>query len=459
MIAPLPLADGFPVFTEDDWRTSVTKARRRGVDSAADSTATDIELTGPFPRRAGARAIPGRTAGQRWQIIQRVRAPDATGVGQAVADEAAGGANGAEISFAGGLHPLGGQLPVETAKAVAAALAVSLPDRFELRVDTGGSLAVAEAFANLAGARVGRLVFLFDPVGALAVHGHGPTSQADAKAYTEVTAAMLSARGIDGVAVIADGRLWHAGGATEEQELAATLATFVAHLRALQSPGRIEIALAADAEQFRGIAKFRAMRLLLARVAEIAALGSASTRIHGETAWRMLGARDPEMNILRATSAAFAAAVGGANSIAILPFDALAPGSDSHGRRLARNTQTILADEAHIFRVSDPAAGSGAIEALTTGFAQGAWKRFQAIEAAGGIVAAIAGDTLLREIAEVREARIARMAAHDLVMVGVNAYDRDGAIQTPTRTRRAPIRRAETLVFKRLAEPFEERHA
>jgi methylmalonyl-CoA mutase len=458
MIAPLPLADGFPVFTEDDWRTAAAKARRRGVLPVADSTATDIEITGLFPRRAGARAFPGRTPGQRWQIIQRVRAADATGVAQAVADEAAGGANGVEISFAGGLHPLGGQLPVDAAKAVAAALTVSLPDRFELRVDTGGSLAVAEAFADLARARVGRLVFIFDPVAALAVRGHA-ASHADAEAYADATAAMLSARKIDGAAVIADGRLWHAGGATEEQELAATLATFVAHLRTLQSAERIEVALAADADQFRGVAKFRAMRLLLARVAEIAAIASAPTRVHGETAWRMLDAHDPEMNILRATSAAFAAAVGGADSIAVLPFDALALRSGSHGRRLARNTQTILADEANVFRVSDPAAGSGAIEALTAGFAEGAWKRFQAIEAAGGIVAAIAGDTLLREIAEVCEARIARMAAHDLTMIGVNAYDRDGAMQTPTRTRRAPIRRAETLVFKRLAEPFEERHA
>jgi methylmalonyl-CoA mutase len=457
MIAPLPLADGFPVFTEDDWRTAVANMRGRAAHASAASAEPDVAITGLFPRRAGARAISGRTAGAPWQIIQRVDAADATGVAAAIADEAAGGANGVEISFAGSLFPLGRQLPVEAARTIAAALAVSLPDRFELRVDTGGSLAVAEAFADFAGARIGRLVFVFDPIAAVAVRGPSAVSPVDAKTYAEAAATMLSTRSIDGAAVVADGRLWHAGGAAEEQELAATLATFVAHLRALQSPGRIEIVLAADADQFRGIAKFRAMRLLLARVAEIAALAAAPARIHGETAWRMLGARDPEMNILRATSAAFAAAVGGADSVAVLPFDALAPDLGSHGRRLARNTQTILADEAHIFRVDDPAAGSGAIEALTAGFAEGAWKRFQAIEAAGGIVAAIAGDTLLREIAEVREARIARMAAHDLVMVGVNAYDRDGGRPAPTRTRRTPIRRAETLVFKRLAEPFEAR--
>jgi methylmalonyl-CoA mutase len=127
MIAPLPLADGFPVFTEDDWRTAVANMRGRAAHASAASAEPDVAITGLFPRRAGARAISGRTAGAPWQIIQRVDAADATGVAAAIADEAAGGANGVEISFAGSLFPLGRQLPVEAARTIAAALAVSSP--------------------------------------------------------------------------------------------------------------------------------------------------------------------------------------------------------------------------------------------------------------------------------------------------------------------------------------------
>ena len=453
MNSPLPLADSFPAFTEDDWRSAVAKIRRRGGEQAVDSAAVGPEMNALFSRRAGVRAIHGRTDGEPWQIIQPLHSLDAATIAAAIGEDVTSGATGAEIAFAGGLHPLGGQLPVEAARAVAASLAAIIPDGFELRVDTGDSAAVAEAFLDLAAACGADLVLTFDPIAALAVRGRLSASQAD----LGTTMQAFAERGVVGAAVIADGRLWHAGGATEEQELGATLATFVAHLRLLPEPERIGVALAADADQFRSIAKFRAMRLLLARVSEVAGLASPPPRIHGETAWRMMSHRDPEMNILRATSAAFAAAVGGADSIAVLPFDAIGGGGDDgHARRLARNTQTILAEEAHLFRVTDPAAGSGAIEALTATFAEAAWKRFQTIEAEGGIVAAITGGSLLQEVAEVREARIARVSARDLTMVGVNAYVPDEAEPPAIRTKRAPVSRTEPLRFRRLSEPFED---
>jgi methylmalonyl-CoA mutase len=200
---------------------------------------------------------------------------------------------------------------------------------------------------------------------------------------------------------IADGRPWHAGGASDEQELGIVLASFVHHLRLLGD--RIDVTLVADADQFRTIAKFRAMRLLLARLGEVAGIGIAA-RIHAETAWRSLSLGEPHMNILRAASAAFGAANGGADSITVLSFDALT-GGGPHGRRLARNTQTILAPEAQLFRVADPAAGSGAIEAMTAALAERAWGQFQRIEAAGGIVRAIQDRGIFQEIASERDRR------------------------------------------------------
>ena len=83
--------------------------------------------------------------------------------------------------------------------------------------------------------------------------------------------------------------------------------------------------------------------------------------------------RDPHGNIVRGTIAAFAAAVGGADAVTVLPFSAALGVPDAFARRIARNTQTILIEEANIHRVADPAAGSGAIEALTDALCETAW--------------------------------------------------------------------------------------
>ena len=163
--------------------------------------------------------------------------------------------------------------------------------------------------------------------------------------------------------------------------------------------------------------------------------------------------REPRMNVLRATGAAFAAAVGGADSIAVLPFDAFDDGGSAAAQRLARNTQLVIAEEAELYRFADPAAGSGAVEALTDALAQKAWQRFQAIEAEGGILASLAGGTFQAEIAATREARLARFAHFAIEMIGVNAFiDGDDA---PLPSGEPGARAESALVFARLAESVE----
>ena len=449
MTSPLPLADAFPVFTEGDWRSAAAKMQRGTVRTPNDSVATTGDEGPLFQRRVGALPIAGRATLQPWRVVQRVDAEDSSSAVRAINADAAGGASGVQIAFAGSLHPLGGRLRREEATALAKALATTLPDNFQLRIDYSGSATVADAFLDLAAAREAELVLAFDPIAAVAIRGVVDDEIGD---RLRESAAAFGARQIDGAVVIANGALWHAGGATEEQELAATLATFVAYLRLLDTAGKIGVMLTADTDQFRTIAKFRAMRLLLARVAEVAGLTSPPPPIHAETAWRSMSARDPEMNILRTTSAAFAAAIGGVDSITVLPFDATVGGNDDHARRLARNTQTILAEEAHLFRVTDPAAGSGAIEAVTEAFAEGAWKQFQAIEKEGGMLAAIDAGRLLREVAEARETRLARVVRRDMTMVGVNAYAGDDAAPNVIESTN---KRPGALTFTRLSEAFE----
>ncbi len=107
--------------------------------------------------------------------------------------------------------------------------------------------------------------------------------------------------------------------------------------------------------------------------------------VSAETAWRMMTKRDPHGNIVRGTIAALAAAVGGADAITVLPYSAALGLPDAHARRIARNTQTILIEESNLYRVADPAAGSGAIETLTDALCAKAWTLFQEIEREGGV--------------------------------------------------------------------------
>ena len=163
--------------------------------------------------------------------------------------------------------------------------------------------------------------------------------------------------------------------------------------------------LAADQEQFLTLAKFRAVRLLWARVEEASGLAPAPVFVSAETAWRMMTRRDPYGNIVRTTIAAHAAATGGADAISVLPFTQAIGLPDGFARRIARNVQLLLRHEAHLDAVHDPARGSGAIEDLTDQLAQAAWALFQQIEAEGGLPAALMDGGFAAQVAAVRQAR------------------------------------------------------
>ena len=123
--------------------------------------------------------------------------------------------------------------------------------------------------------------------------------------------------------------------------------------------------LSADADQFLTLAKFRALRLLWARIEQACGLTPKPLFIAADTAWRMLTQRDAYVNMLRATMATFSAGLGGANAITVLPHTLALGLPDPFARRAARNTQLVLLEESNLAKVSDPAAGSGGIETLT----------------------------------------------------------------------------------------------
>jgi methylmalonyl-CoA mutase len=139
----------------------------------------------------------------------------------------------------------------------------------------------------------------------------------------------------------------------------------------------------------------------------------------------MMAQRDPWVNMLRTTVAAFSAGAGGADTVLVHPFDVAIPGgfpgtAASFARRIARNTQLLLLEESHIGRVLDPAGGSWFVEDLTKGLAEQAWKHFQDIESRGGFEAA--RDYVAAQIAEVAERRADDIAHRRKALTGVNEY-------------------------------------
>ncbi|MGN6607313.1 MAG: methylmalonyl-CoA mutase family protein, partial [Jatrophihabitans sp.] len=229
-----------------------------------------------------------------------------------------------------------------------------------------------------------------------------------------------------------DATVYHAAGASDADEIAIATAVGVAYLRALVDGGwsvddalaRLEFRFAVTADQFASIAKLRAARRVWDRVAELS--GAADDRRgqwqHAVTSAAMLTQRDPWVNLLRTTIACFAGAVGGADAITVLPFDSALGIPDDFGRRIARNTQSVLHDESSLARVLDPAGGSWFVESFTESLAQAAWQRFTAIEAAGGALAALDSGHLSELIAATRAKRADDIAHRRAPITGVSEY-------------------------------------
>ncbi len=248
----------------------------------------------------------------------------------------------------------------------------------------------------------------------------------------DVAARVAGRRGVRAITI--DGPAFHNLGANESWEIAGSLAAAVAYLRALTGAGmpigealrHISFRLAADDDQFLTIAKMRAARQLWARVAEVVGdpEGGAAV-LHAETSLPMMTQRDPWVNMLRGTLAAFGAGVGGADTVLVHPFDVAIPGglpdvSAGFARRIARNTQLLLLEESHVGRVRDPAGGSWFVEDLTEQLARRAWEHFQAIEARGGFEDAC--DFIAARITEVAARRADDIAHRRTAVTGVNEF-------------------------------------
>lgn len=233
-------------------------------------------------------------------------------------------------------------------------------------------------------------------------------------------------------AIEARGHDYHNGGASSVQELGAVLATAALYLREMTERGlaaaevapRIRLSLSVGGDFFLEIAKFRAARLLWNRILDAYEVPEPDRRIHlhARTGLWNKTVFDPYVNMLRTTSEAFAAVVGGCDSLHVGPFDEAFRESDAFARRIARNTHPILAEECGMSRVIDPGGGSYAVETLTDRMAEQAWKQLQALEGAGGILEALRGGWFQAEVEATRQAKVKNLQRRKDILIGTNQY-------------------------------------
>lgn len=433
----LPFSTDLPAATRADWLKLVEGVLKGAPYDKRLVTRTyeGLSLDALPARKPHAPVVAGRPAGAPWVVSMRVDQGDLADANAQALEDLDGGASGLTLVYQSSPHAHGFGLPDGADLAVV--LKDVLADLIETRIESGAFTGREDAlaFADFTESRgfdpKGLAVsFGLDPLGDFAAKGSLPMAwPLLAKRFAE-TSAVLAARGFAGPLARADGAIYHAAGASDAQELAAVLATMVAYLKAYaeadvplsEAAARIEAALVADVNQTATIAKFRAIRLLWAAALRECGLKAAPLKLHATTAWRSMTRRDPYVNLLRGTVAAFAAGVGGADSVTVLPFTQALGLPDAFARRLARNTQVMLLEESNVHRVADPGAGAGAVEAHTDGLAAAAWDLFRTIEKRGGMADVLEDRWLKAEIAEVKARRDKDVATRRVPVTGTSEF-------------------------------------
>ena len=417
----LSLASEFPPATRDQWMALVEGVLKGAAfdKKLVSGTYDGLRIEPLYARAAGVQAWPGREPGAPWQVMMRADHPDPAQANAQALEDLENGASGLVIVCPGSVGAQG--FGIDTSADGLARLFdgvfidAGIPIEFQL---TRAAKDVPDHVAGLIAERgldpaACNLRIGYDPIGLMAAGSSQPAPWDQIAPLFARMTQDLAAKGFRGPFAAADARTIHNAGGSEAQELAYALSVAVAYWRALDAANvpldaarrMIFFRMSADADQFMTMAKFRAVRKLWARVEEASGLAPQPVFIAAETAWRMMTQRDPYVNMLRATIATFAAGLGGANAVTVLPFTSALGLPDAFARRVARNTQLVLLEESNLARVSDPAAGSGGIEALTDDLCRAAWALFQRIEKVGGVATALVSGSLQKQVAETRMAR------------------------------------------------------
>ncbi|WP_300682268.1 methylmalonyl-CoA mutase family protein [Nocardioides sp.] len=387
---PVPLTRPEDAHTQAEWEAAAAavlrKARRLSDDDPDDRVWQKLGRTTLDDVAIAPLGLPGGPV-----VAVRPTRPGAWDIRSLIAPGA--GAGGATVAREEALADLDAGatsvwLAADGTTDVAASLDGVLLDLAPVVLDAPtATAAVAEAFLALPGVKHADSNLGIDPLGAMLRE----IPLAVDEAVAELTGLARKAWGADVRAIVVDATAAHDLGASDAQELGWAIAVGTAYLRWLtaaaggafsvdEAAALIDFRFAATDEQFPTIAKLRAARTLWASVLTHSGATSVETRIHAVTSRPMQSKYDPYVNMLRATVAAFAAGVAGADAVTVLPFDSANGRPEAFGRRIARNVNHLLIDESHVAAVADPAGGSYAVEQLTNDLALAGWSEFQVLE-------------------------------------------------------------------------------
>lgn len=443
---------------EADWRAMVEKGLKGAPwGRLVGKTADGLEI-GPLYREpdyataADVAGYPGAAPFARgragWLIRQAYAHPDPAHANRDILADLAGGVAAVELV----IDPRGARgVAITSAADLDAVLANVILEAAPVSLDGGGAAAARLLEAKLKGVAAPGTAFNLDLVW---------NADAEAIAFAKRIRSELP----NATALRADARPVHEAGGSEAQEIGAALACGLEALRALTGAGAsiedaaasLAFAVSVGPDVLVEAAKLRALRLCWARVMQAsgAAPNAREAQIHAFTSQRMLTRYDSYTNILRLSTAAFGAAVGGAHAITVSPFtDALGHASP-FARRVARNTQNVLMEECRLDHVADPAGGAWFVEKMTRELADKGWAVMQAIEAKGGMVAALKAGAVQAMVGEARAAREKLFATRKETITGVTDFPLlDAAL--PAFEPRAAAPTAGALAPIRWAAPFE----
>ncbi|ADQ79179.1 heterodimeric methylmalonyl-CoA mutase small subunit [Paludibacter propionicigenes WB4] len=284
----------------------------------------------------------------------------------------------------------------------------------------------------------------FDPINRMLQAGKELTKEeivAKAKGLIEAAAGLPFYR-----VIAVNATTLNNAGAFVAQELGYALAWGNEYLSSLVEAGvdtslaakKIKFNFGVGGNYFMEIAKFRAARLLWAKIVDayqpecrVADCKStvngickcaAKMRIHAETSIFNKTIFDANVNMLRTQTEAMSATLGGVNSLTVLPYDVTFKASDEFSERIARNQQLLLKEESHFDKVVDPAAGSYYIETLTNEIAAQAWKLFLEVEDNGGFYAAVTSGSIQQAVKATAAGRLKSVSSRREVLLGTNQF-------------------------------------
>ncbi|MDY3978955.1 MAG: methylmalonyl-CoA mutase family protein [Tidjanibacter sp.] len=312
------------------------------------------------------------------------------------------------------------------------------PTKTELQFCSSGQKWIIEPVMNWAAAfekESVRILFNFDPLYSLSMFGQFGCTSPDGKECFEFLAATIARyKEFKHVRFIGvNGAVFGDCGSTIVEELAFSLAVGHEYLVRLTEAGLSATAaakalyfrLSISSNYFMEIAKLRAGRLLWANIVKAydpdcncaeKMLVCAQTSAWNQTIC------DPYVNMLRATTEAMSAVLGGVHSLEVTPFDTPYEMPDDFAQRIARNVQLLLKNESHFDVVTDPAGGSYYIENLTDSLSKEAWKLFKEVEDAGGYTAALRGGMITSRVEASAAARDNEVAKRRITLLGTNQY-------------------------------------